>query len=85
MKTNQQTLIAIKDYHAGKSSALAYQMCKHRLDISALAQSTGFFQWQIRRHLLPQIFSRLSQRKLKIYSAVFSITIAQLTRVPEHP
>ena len=82
---NEQTLTAIKDYHAGKVSALAYQMCKHRFDINALAQCTGFFQWQIRRHLLPHIFGRLRQRKLKIYSEVFSVTITQLTRVPKHP
>jgi hypothetical protein len=82
---NEQTLSAIKDYHDGKASALAYHMCKHRFDISALAQCTGFFQWQIRRHLLPHIFNRLSQRKLNNYSAAFSINIAQLTRVPEHP
>lgn len=82
---NEQTLSAVNDYHSGKASALAYHMCKHRFDISALAQSTGFFQWQIRRHLSPQIFNRLSHRKLKIYGAVFSISIEQLTRVPEQP
>ncbi|MEP1448351.1 MAG: hypothetical protein ABJK37_19775 [Paraglaciecola sp.] len=81
----QQTIDAIEDYHSGKASALAYHMCKHRLDITSLSQATGFFQWQIRRHLIPQTFNRLSQRKLKIYAATFSITTEQLTRVPEKP
>jgi hypothetical protein len=80
---NEQMFSAINDYHDGKASALAYHMCKHRFDITALSQSTGFFQWQIRRHLSPKIFSRLSQKKLKTYSEVFSIPIEQLTIVPE--
>lgn len=82
---NKQTLSAINDYHQGRASSLAYHMCKHRFDITALAQSSGFYQWQIRRHLQPQIFDRLSQKKLAIYSAVFSISIEELSRVPEKP
>ena len=80
---NEQTLTAISDYHSGKVSSLAYHMCKRRFDIVSLAQCTGFFQWQIRRHLQPKIFNRLSQRKLAIYSAILSVPIPQLSRVPK--
>lgn len=82
---NQQTQTAISDFHAGKVSALAFHMCQRRFDIVSLAQSTGFFQWQIRRHLKPSVFAGLSQRKLNIYSEVLSLSIAQLSTVPKHP
>ncbi|WP_299082018.1 hypothetical protein [uncultured Paraglaciecola sp.] len=81
----QQTQEAIANYHQGKVSALAYHMCHRRFDIVSLAQCTGFYQWQIRRHLTPRVFRGLSQRKLTIYSQVLSVSIAQLSSVPKLP
>ncbi|KXI29315.1 hypothetical protein [Paraglaciecola hydrolytica] len=80
---HQQCLEAHAQVKAGLSSPLAYHMYKHRLDVTSLAQASGFFKWQIRRHLKPAVFRRLKPRKLNIYCAVFSISVAQLTNIPE--
>lgn len=81
----QQTLTAMQDFKAGKVSALAYHMCQYRFDVTSLAQSSGFFQWQVRRHLQPHIFNNLSQRKLDIYCGIFSLSREQLKSVTEQP
>ncbi|MFT2091836.1 hypothetical protein [Paraglaciecola sp. 2405UD69-4] len=67
----------------GELSPLAYHMHKHRLDIANLAQVSGFFQWQVKRHLTPKIFNKLSQRKLDIYCDVFALSRQQLTNIEE--
>src|SRR5690606_1305992 len=44
----------------GESSPLEYHMYSRRMDLALLSQSTGLFQWRIRRHFRPAVFSRLS-------------------------
>jgi hypothetical protein len=74
----QQASDALRDAKAGKVSPLAYHMLKLRFDMTSLAQASGFFQWQIRRHLRPEIFNSLSARKLKIYCDIFDMSAEQL-------
>ena len=66
---------------AGTLSPLAYHMYQQRLDLPNLAQVSGFFQWQVKRHMKPEIFNRLSQRKLAKYCDVLALTPQQLTSV----
>lgn len=86
------TSMAVEDLHrlatqakaevlAGTAAPLAYHMYKNRFDIPNLAQVSGFFQWQVKRHLRPEIFNKLSQRKLAIYCDVFDISLQQLTEL----
>ncbi|WP_158972340.1 hypothetical protein [Paraglaciecola sp. L3A3] len=88
------TSMAVEDLHqlaneakaavkAGTLSPLAYHMYKNRFDIPNLAQVSGFFQWQIKRHLRPEIFNKLSQRKIDIYCNVFALSPAQLTKITD--
>lgn len=81
----EHTLDAYEDVRKGISSPLAYHMFKYRFDIESLAQATGFFKWQIKRHLKPKVFAKLNDRKLAIYCSVFSITVDQLKNISEHP
>lgn len=69
----------------GVSSPLEYHMYQRRMDVTVLAQSTGFFQWQVRRHLKPEVFSLLSEKKLARYEEALGLSIADIKLLPpEH-
>lgn len=74
----EQAETARQNVAEGKSSVLEYYMYKQRLDITALSQATGFFKWQIRRHLNPAVFRKLSKKKLQNYADVMGIPVSQL-------
>ena len=80
---NEQTQHALSSAQQGLSSPLAYHMLNLRFDIASLSQSSGYFQWQIKRHYRPEIFNKLSDKKLKKYADVMNITIAELKKIPE--
>ncbi len=69
----------------GLTSPLEYHMCARRMDVLILAQSTGFFQWQVRRHLRPEIFGSLSAAKLARYADALGLTVEQLNALPPAP
>ena len=66
----------------GLSAPLEYHMYQCRMDLSVLAQSTGFFQWQIKRHMRPAIFSRLSNKKLAKYQEALGLSLEALQTLP---
>ena len=66
---------------AGRTSALEYHMYKARMDVPLLAQTTGLWQWRIRRHFRPAIFAGLSPALLARYACVMGITVEQLQKV----
>ena len=51
------------------------------MDISTLSAYTGFYKWTIKRHLQPEIFNRLSHKKLKLYAETFEININKLKNI----
>jgi hypothetical protein len=61
-----------------QASPILYFMEKAIMDISILADYTGFWQWQIKRHLKPDVFKKLSDTKLQRYAQVFNLSIADL-------
>ncbi|RIX49460.1 MAG: hypothetical protein D3M94_00130 [Rhodocyclales bacterium GT-UBC] len=66
---------------AGQTSALEYHMHKARMDVPMLAQTTGLWQWRIRRHFRPAIFARLSPALLERYASVMGVSSEQLKKV----
>lgn len=79
----EQTQQALLQARQGEVSPLAYHMLNLRFDISSLSQTTGFFQWQIKRHLTPNVFRKLSDKKLNTYGEVMKMTITELKSLPE--
>jgi hypothetical protein len=73
---------ALADVQAGRLAPLGWHMFNARMDVTVLAQSTGFFKWQVRRHLQPNIFARLSAAKLARYEEALGLTTAQLKSLP---
>jgi hypothetical protein len=58
-----------------EASPLLYFMELKLMDIGVLAGYTGFWKWQVRRHLRPGAFKKLSARKLRRYAEVFDVSV----------
>lgn len=67
---------------AGLASPLEYWMYARRMDVGLLAQSTGFWRWQVRRHLRPEVFARLPAAKLQRHADALGLTIDVLRQLP---
>lgn len=67
---------------AGETSPLEFHMYRMRMDIPTLAQSTGVWQWRIRRHFKPQVFAQLSAKQLQRYADALGMDIDALKSLP---
>ncbi len=61
-----------------EASPLLFFMERALMDIPILAGYTGFWKWQIKRHLRPEVFDKLSDKKLQRYADVFNVGIENL-------
>lgn len=66
---------------AGEISPVAYYMEKQLMNIALLARYVGKFQWQVKRHMKPAVFNRLSEKMLHRYAAAFKISVQELKQV----
>lgn len=71
----EEALVRIKN---GLSSPIEYYMYKSRMDLGTLASITGFFQFNIKRHLKIKTFSKLSEKVLAKYADAFDIEVENL-------
>ncbi len=62
----------------GEASPLLFFMERALMDITILAGYTGFWKWQIKRHLKPDVFENLPDKKLQRYADVFNVSIGNL-------
>ena len=67
----------------GELSPLAYYLEKNLMDIALLSSYVNKWQWQVRRHMSPQVFKRLSKDMLQKYAYVFKISVDELTSNPK--
>lgn len=66
---------------AGEISPVAYYMEKTIMDLPLLASYVGKFQWQVKRHMKPAVFNKLSEGMLRKYAAAFKITLQELQNI----
>ena len=66
----------------GLASPLEYWMYARRMDVALLAQSSGFWAWRVRRHLQPERFARLSDKRVARYADALGITEQALRKLP---
>jgi len=59
-------------------SPIAYYMVQSRMDFPILASYVGKWQWQVKRHLKPAVFNKLSEKMLQKYAEVFDVSIETL-------
>ena len=62
----------------GEASPLLYYMELKLMDPSIVSSYTGFWKWQIKRHMRPAVFNRLSDHKIKKYAALFEVSTDEL-------
>jgi hypothetical protein len=68
----------------GEASPILYYMELNLMDPGVLCKYTGFWQWQLKRHVKPDVFARLSPRKLQRYADAFNISIETLQLPLKH-
>ena len=67
-----------------EASPLHYFMQLRIMDLPTLAAYTGFWKWQIKRHLKPEIFKNLSEKKLAKYAEAFDVSVDELKTMNIH-
>ncbi|MCL2644099.1 MAG: hypothetical protein FWD51_01400 [Betaproteobacteria bacterium] len=72
---------ACERVRAGQSSPLEVHMYRARMDVDLLAQASGLWRWQVRRHLRPVVFARLSKALRARYAEALGIAPDQLDGV----
>lgn len=68
----------------GEASPVLFFMELHMMDFSILSAYTGFWQWNIKRHLKPDVFNQLSDKKLQKYAEVFQVSVEDLRNLSVH-
>lgn len=68
----------------GEASPLLFFMEYRLMDMGVLAGYSGFWKWQIKRHLKPEIFNRLSDKKLQKYAEAFNVKVEDLKTMTVH-
>jgi hypothetical protein len=66
---------AYEHFIAGTVSPLAVWMNRRRMSLGTLSQCTDFWQWTIKRHLKPTVFSGLGVQKLQRYCDVLDVSM----------
>ena len=67
---------------AGRASPLEYWMYERRMDVALLSQTSGFWQWRVKRHLRPVGFAKLSSKQLERYAQALGLSAASIQQVP---
>ena len=67
---------------AGTASPLEYWMYACRMDVALLSQTSGFWQWRVRRHLKPKHFAALPAKHLARYSEALGLPVSTLQGLP---
>jgi len=68
----------------GKASQLLFFMEYRLMDVGIVAGYTGFWKWQIKRHLKPDAFNKLSDNQLQKYAEAFNIKVEDLKSMTVH-
>ncbi len=75
---NDRIKEAQQNVRAGISSPIAFFMEEKLMDFTVLSGYTGFWKWQIKRHLKPTVFQKLSTKKLEKYATAFELSVSEL-------
>ena len=67
-----------------EASPLLFFMERRLMDIGIVAAYTGFWKWQIKNHLKPGGFKKLSGKKLQRYAEAFNVSVENLKTMTVH-
>jgi hypothetical protein len=68
----------------GQASPVLFFMEYRLMDITTLAAYTGLWKWQIKKHMKPASFNKLSESKLKKYAEAFNTSPEDLKTMTVH-
>jgi hypothetical protein len=68
----------------GDASPLLFFMEYRLMDLGILSDYTGYWKWQIKRHLRPAVFKKLSEKKLQKYAEAFNVSTGDLKSMTVH-
>lgn len=74
----ERTEEARKAVANGEKSPIYYFMELRIMDFPVLSGYTGFWAFTIKRHMKPNVFKNLSEKKLQIYAKAFEISVEEL-------
>ena len=66
----------------GQKSTLYFYMYRQKMDLTLLAQATGFFKWTIKKDFEPKYFEKIKQSRLEEYCDVLGIEIDEIRELP---
>jgi len=66
---------------SGEASPLLYLMELKLMDIPIVSAYTGIWKWQVKNHLKPSAFKKLSDKKLQKYAEVFETTVDNIKNI----
>ena len=72
---------AIIAFNEKTKSALYFHMLNNLMDITLLAQYTGYWKFTVNRHMNPSVFNKLKDVKLAVYADLFKISIQELKEI----
>lgn len=75
---NERIQLARQQVANGEASPIIYFMELNKMDIAILSGYVGMWQWRVKRHFRPDVFKKLSNKKLEQYADAFSITPDEL-------
>src|SRR5450432_1726144 len=67
-----------------EASPLLFFMELRLMDTGIVSAYTGFWKWQVKRHLKPSGFEKLSQKKMQKYAEAFNVSITELKTMEVH-
>lgn len=77
---NEKVNEAAASVKKGERSPIYYFMEKNLMDVALLANYTGFWKFNIKRHFKPSVFNSLSNEKLEKYAKAFNISVEELKK-----
>jgi hypothetical protein len=66
-----------------ETSPIEYFMYKKLMDPLTLAQGTGLYRWQVKRHFKPRVFKGLDDKTLNEYARIFGVSADTLKNFRE--
>jgi hypothetical protein len=75
---------AEKKVKEGHASPILYFMELKLMDVPILSAYTGYWKWQVKRHLKPGPFSKLSTKALHKYAEAFEVGVEDLKSMNIH-
>ena len=69
---------ARKEVREGRKSPVYYFMEQKLMNVQILSAYTGFWRMNVRRHMKPSVYKKLSDEKLLRYAKTFEITLNEL-------